>query len=160
MASCRSRRARRMITPCRGRPSRRRMATSSSRRGRKISGASFATCWSSPSWPTIRALPTNAERVKNRAALVPRSRSDLPHPHRRPIGSTRLRAAEVPAAPVNNLDARFCRAAGRGTRDDRRIRSSRGRQGAAAGQSDQDVGTWQALFPSRRRCSASTPMPF
>ena len=90
----------------------------------RISGRSFATCWSSPGWPTIRALPTNADARGEPHGAGAAARSDLPAPAPSPIGSTRLRAADVPAAPVNNLDARFRRAAGRRARDDRRIRSS------------------------------------
>jgi len=49
---------------------------------------------------------TNALRVKNRAVLVPRLESIF---RTRTVGDwlERLRAAEVPAAPVNNLDGAF-----------------------------------------------------
>ena len=49
---------------------------------------------------------TNAKRVANRATLVPRLESIF---RTRSVADwlARLRAAEVPAAPVNNLDGAF-----------------------------------------------------
>ena len=49
---------------------------------------------------------TNPEPGRETAPLWCRSSNDLPQPHRRRLDA-RLRAAEVPAAPVNNLDGAF-----------------------------------------------------
>ena len=95
-----------MIIPFRGRPSRPRIATSSSQRGRKSSGASFATVLDHPDLADDARFADNASRVKNRTVLVPlleqifRSRTAADW-------LERLRAADVPAAPVNNVDAAF-----------------------------------------------------
>ena len=82
------------------------MATSWWRRGRRISGASYARCWSVRRWPTIRALPPTLSASRTAPSLLP----DLEEIFlTRTVDDwlARLRAAEVPAAPVNNLDRAF-----------------------------------------------------
>ena len=101
----------------------------------------------------------NATRVKNRKVVVPRLEEIF---RTRTTADWLERAARSRRAggAGQQFRRRFCRAAGRRARDDRRIRSSAGRQSAAAGQSDQDVGHGQGRFRSRRRCWTNTPMPF
>ena len=81
----------------------------------------------------------NPSRVKNRQVLVPHARADFPHAHDRRLARTAARRRCAGGAG-QQYRCRLCRAAGQGARDDRRIRSSAGRQSAAARQSDQDVG--------------------
>ena len=115
-----------------------RRATSSSPRGRRCSGASCAPCWRGRVWRTIRAMPPTQTRRKpcrTRAA----ARAHLPYRDRgalagAPACRRRARGAGQQSRP------RVRRAAGGGTRDDRRIRPPRRRHSAPAGKSDQDLG--------------------
>ena len=105
---------------------------------------------------------TNANRVKNRDDVVARARSDLPHAHRRRLADAAACGRSAGRAGQQSRP-RLRRTAGGRTRDDRRIRSSRGRQGAAAGQSDQDVGHGRnalhagAAARPAHRCGARSP---
>ena len=86
--------------------SRPRMVTSSSRPGRKCSGGSCAQCSKSRRLADDPRFATNALRVENRAILVPQLERIF---RTRTVADwlERLRAAEVPAAPVNNFDGAF-----------------------------------------------------
>jgi crotonobetainyl-CoA:carnitine CoA-transferase CaiB-like acyl-CoA transferase len=56
--------------------------------------------------PTIRRFANNASRVKNRDVLVPRL-EQIFRTRTAADWLKRLRAADVPSAPVNNVDAAF-----------------------------------------------------
>ena len=94
---------------------------------------------------------TNASRVENRAALEPETRSDLPDAN---CGGLAQAAAGSRSAGRSGQQPGRCvrGTARRGTRDDRRVRSSRRRQGETSRESDQDSGGVGAYFQT---CAAA-----